>query len=485
MAKKFFRFFCRVVPSQYKINPDLPIDDQPIFTQNSVAELNQMNIIGMPLYFEHIHGITQPTDAAGNNLLTSDGDPVITYADNRHTIGYVVHKVMAADGSLLALCEIPPVSDLGTATGKAEYAARNAIIQMIVHGTHSAVSLSHRPHSKYDSDLSMTIIKKYPLELSVTSDPARVGSDILEHYYAEESFKTADEISNFDVYKSASTSAILQEHDEPVSEDIKKNEVHEKIDTAPTNSIELDADTVPQHEIQETHQHTNINTIVEMSAAAQQATAAAAAPAAKNPELVALLQQLEEAQKANARLKSKADEFDKIRENEDAKQRQRFIDNSKSLVTGTQDLLKALLASGLPIESQDKAVFEDITAKTDVEKLPADMTAIMMKSGRDSTTAQPAADDQIWTKVDDIFSSISAQVVSCSAAVKYMGPILENYNKMKMMQDMSHAKKATDTLFVAAQPQQQQPARVLYGDFDQLKRRAQEAKGKLSGNSIE
>lgn len=481
MTKKFFRFFCRVVPSQYKINPDLPIDDQPIFTQNSVAELNQMNIIGMPLYFEHVHGITQPLDENGKNLLTPDGDPVITYAPNKHTIGYVVHKVMSADGSLLALCEIPPVKDMKSDVGKAEHAAKSAIIKMIEHGTHPSVSLSHRPHSTYDKDLSMTIIKKYPLELSVTSDPARVGSDILEHYYADESFKPAEEISSFDVYKAASTSAILQEHADGSSgngqEEIKKNEVHEKSATD---------DAIAQNDNTETTKHTNPETIVEMSAAQQQNTANA--PASKSTEMIALLQQLEEAQKANARLKAKADELDKIRETEDAKQRQRFIDNSKQLASGTEGLLKALLASGIAIDSQDKVAFEDVLAKTDVEKLPADMSSIMMKTGRDTYDSTQDPDRaQVWNKVDDIITSLSAQIVSSSvAATKYVRPLLEEYNKMKMQNDMLQAKKSADTVFVSAQPQQpQQPARVLYGDFDQLKRRAMEAKGKLSGNSIE
>ena len=55
--KKYFKFYCKAVPSSTLLDTSKPMADQSYYKEFSKDENIQMDAVGMPIYLKHINGI--------------------------------------------------------------------------------------------------------------------------------------------------------------------------------------------------------------------------------------------------------------------------------------------------------------------------------------------------------------------------------------------------------------------------------------------
>lgn len=499
--QQYFRFLCKPIPVSSCIKTDKTVDEQDVYSQMTRDELEQLGLVGMPIFLEHGHGV---------KIKEGEEDNEIIYPENKYALGYVVAKLISDDGSLMTINEIPPVSDeiAKTPEGLAYKALRKAVISLVDSGASTGVSFSHNTHSLYDKDTDLELLKRYPIELSVTGDPLRNGSAILTSYYSDVPYHPDESIiKSFDVYKSMSRSAIdkaAQEYNrvqKKLSED-KKNTIQEITPDAPVNTE-------------------SNNTNLQMSGLNNNNAGAPPGSAASNPDIGTLMKMLEESRNRENRLTAELtsikpvyEEHIKQQQQQQQQKKQTFINNSKQLTENAKNLMDFLLKleqdKQMALDPNDKLVFEELNKQfpETIQKLPETMSSILLDSTAtapassttaatsSSSTGAPAtmqtgrelSKDEIYNSFHDAFALMSPTISSFNAASKYINKFIEDYNKNRSDQVRNQAKSSIVNTATAAVPQPasfQKKQAPEFLDMDQMASRFSQRQQQLQASPDE
>ena len=438
-SNKYFRFFCKAVPSKYLIDESKPAASQKIYTETSKDELEQFNVVGMPIFLNHVNGI---------KVEEVNGSKVYEYPKNRHILGYVVKKMIGDDGSLLTLVEIPPVNAdlLSTDEGRQADLLKKSAIKLIEGGTHNKVSFTHGFDRRYDKDYDADIIKKYPLELSITNKPLREGSSILTSYYSDEPYVLDDPeaVRNFNAMESLAMSAV----DKAAEERNKNNLIQES--SQKQNVYVINNSNSEFQKMQNNNQQQQ-----------QQQQQASSSSSNQNPEMAKLLQEMEQLRNENNKLKPVAEQFhqEKLRKTEE--QKKNFIDNTDSISKAAEFLLKSLLEADKQhsiIDPADKAIFERLSAELPESNkdMPQKMSELLMTEERSKIEPAKIESGQVFENFDRMMANLSRNIVACSEGAKVVNKLVEANNKLRSELERHTSKNQLVNSNIAAEKQQQQ-----------------------------
>ena len=497
---QYFRFFCKPIPASSCIDPSKTTDEQNVYSETLKEELAQLNIVGMPIYWDH-----------DSKIRVEEGEDFdkIIYPKNKYVLGYVVHKMISDDGSLLSVVEIPPVDAKleGTTEGLATLAARKAAITLIENGALNGVSFSHNSHSKYDPSTDLEIVKKYPVEMSITANPLREGSTILSSYFADAPFHSDDSvIKGFDVYKSMSISAIdkaAQERNRKLrnQEEDKNKVIQENNAVKDVNNIDSNTDIID----------TNMQANTGNNAAAPPVNGAVNNA---NPDYNSLLKEVERMRAEIDQYKPAAEQYHKTQQQQREERKQNIINNSKTITENAQNLLDFLLKMDqekqITLDPTDKLVFTDLASEfpKTKEELPQLMSNILMDDKRmnpqatssSSTTASSSTAGlpsnmqtgldrgEMFSAIDQTLATLSKPINSFNAASKYMNQFIENFNKSRSDTQREASKQIATEKVLASTAQTTQvkkQAEPEFVPFEQLRVRAQQRQQQMMADPAE
>lgn len=181
---KYFRMLARAVPSGWIVRGNDAMEED-CFTQFSASELKGLNIVGMGVKLHH----------KGADVL-----------------GRVVDKIISEDDGLLVQIEIPMMDDTSTVHGEALSKAKQNIVHMVEQGYLKDISLAHynkyTPHPAEDGTLSHILVEKKPMEVSLTPQGYREGSEILLHNWDDKPFLEDSQYPEFSPDNSTCKSVI-------------------------------------------------------------------------------------------------------------------------------------------------------------------------------------------------------------------------------------------------------------------------------------
>ena len=196
---KFFRFLSRTIPEKFSIKTK-DYKNEPVYTQASKDEMEQFNLTNLPLYLDHDHDIEVS--------VKEKGKPITVKSQGKSVLGRVVDKFVTDQGSMMTLVEIPLDDDVTTDEGRALNNVKNTVVELIKMGHVGSVSFCHTFDKDHYPEYNIEFIKKMPLELSLTRDPDREGSDILQMYYSETPYLPTDAYKAFNVYDAVAKSGV-------------------------------------------------------------------------------------------------------------------------------------------------------------------------------------------------------------------------------------------------------------------------------------
>jgi hypothetical protein len=428
---KYFKFYCKAVPSSTLLDTSKPMADQSYYKEFSKDESIQMDAVGMPLYLKHINGIEKED---------KEDHSVIKYIPDRHLMGYVVSKDVGEDGNMNLLVEIPPVSEkhMQTREGKAINALRNTAIKLIKDGYYQSVSLSHGLHDRYDGDYDADIIQKYPLELSLTNDPAREGSSIMTYYETDERYPVdTSVIKGFDPVKAGVLSALDRKAQD-------RNRLLDSLEQMGENKNNFIQENPAQTNVND---NIEVNTTLEMAsntAAGNTGTAATSAGSANatsagagNDQMAAILKQLEELKSENVKLKPLADQYQKEKREQIENDKKHIIDNTDSLNKNAENLLKFLVEASknntLNLEPEDAGIFDNVSKEISESNktMPQIMGDLLMADKRAQIGNSKIESGDVWRNIDEVVANLSKGIIACNRGSKYMNAVIEENMKLK------------------------------------------------------
>lgn len=174
---KFFHFTAVGVPSECVVGGTSVMEDD-VLIQFTKPEMKELDLTGMPIRVEHI--------------------------DMQNPLGKVVHHTLSDKGSLVVVCEVPPVpvEERQTPLGKRKSMIRFNCIEKILNGEFPDVSLQHENRFiMYEDDMDKIDVLKKPREISLTHKGGRPGSRIEETCWSDSSFYSKKDIHKNNTYE--------------------------------------------------------------------------------------------------------------------------------------------------------------------------------------------------------------------------------------------------------------------------------------------
>lgn len=413
---QYFRFLCRTVPGKYAIDPTKRVKDQPVFTEMSKEEMEQYNLVGMPLYLEHVTGIDVTADAKGKD--TSERKKV-QYHPDRYVLGHVVDNFVTDDGTMLTLCEIQPETDKQSERGLARHALRTSVIHQIQNDALDNVSFSHIIDSHYDKKTDQQVVQKLPMELSLTTKPLREGAAILHHSFYDTPYLAGDGYKNFDIYESAAGSSIDY--------------------AAVDRNDELDRQDKEQEEM-----------------------AAAAPKQWTSEEISRIMAELENVKKENAKSSESLKRFQAREREEDEAKRKVFMDNMSKIRSATIGTIAELLKpeNKIAFAPGDKETFEAVAKEAEAKNTAAAQAEplILNEQRQKYFEGTEAVDPRALFKgFDDMVTSLASEIVACNVAAKYLNEAIETRSKASGAASRAEAKAGPAGVASKPQPKEREP----------------------------
>lgn len=430
--QKYFRFWSRVYPGEHALKPDKGVREQPIFLELSTDEAKTIKMRGVPLMIEHVNGTEVKARKSGAPFR-------ITYPKDKYALGYISDQMVLDNGTMLLMGEIP----LGGAGETLPARALKKTVISMIKGGHYGVSLLHAVDQAYDVSQDAEVVRKYPVEVSLTTNPGRSGAEILE--YDEADSPSFLQENNYDVYRAASESLINWTAVDANDEKIKMAE------SANTNMQAPPA-------------------AAASSSSSSSAPATAGAKQWRPEEIASILKANAEFKEQIDRLKPLADEYIAKKRAEDEAQRKKVAQNIATLNADAQKMLKQLLESGIEIAPEDKTAMEAIVKVGEKEPTQADdvMTRIITNEGREKGPAPTPA--EMWANLDHVVSNdLIKPIAAFNTALGYANKLMQSQASQLALNNRAAGKAATASSSsssatssagakVTAQEQQKRPA---------------------------
>jgi hypothetical protein len=397
---KYFRFWMRAYPKEHALQPGLGVFEQPTFIEMSPDESKAMDMRGMPLFVEHENGIKVKERKGADPLK-------IEYPQNKYVLGYIGSQITTEGGGVLLMGEIPLSEESDTSP---EAVLRRSAVAMI-RGGHYGVSLNHSIDQNHEPDADVTVVRKFPMEVSLTTKPKRAGSEIVSFYEADEpSFRVEN---NYDVYRASSESEINW-----TAVDTNKKRKLESLSPPPLPPSPND-----------------------MSAAQNSTSAAAAAGLAGQAqqgqnqrsltadEIAAIFKEHSEMKQKLATFEPLANEYIAKKKADEAAARAKAAQNVAQLSENTQKLLKQLLETpNLDMKPEDRTAVQALVkigeSESEQKKPESIFSSITNTEGRDNN-APPTGQD-LWNRVDAMIAQeFAPPVVACNLALGYLNQIIQ------------------------------------------------------------
>lgn len=400
--EEYFRFTARTVPAEYAIQTDSFLKED-VYTQMSKDEMLQFKLKRMPVYIDHESGIEVKPKV--------EGQPVEINASGKSVLGMVVDTMVTEKGAMLNTVEIHLNDDVETETGAKTDEMKRLVIAMIGTGYLGSVSLCHVPDSDNYPSEQMQLIQKVPLELSLTCDPARVGSNIIDWHYSDHAYMPAKDYEGaFDHTKAVSMSGV--DFSPMMTND--NNNIHEKNPEPPPE------------------QATTTEPMASTAPAAPPASGTAA-PATKD-EVERLRAELEKFRKNYQEIEPLATQYKKDQAAKQEAQKANFVAKQADVLKYTKEMLKALQDSKIEVKPEDKLVFDSVINQPEEQReaLTKEMSSYLLEEARANsfTSGNPLSAEQIYNGVENVMNGISNNMVICAKAFTYLTPYIEAKNKL-------------------------------------------------------
>ena len=360
MAAKWTRFWARAFPGTNALRRDKSYQDQDYYLELTVDEAKALNMRGMPLSLQHVNGV-KTTEGVGATPMK------VEYPKNKDVLGRVVDQMTLDDGTIMVQCEI----GVGT-PGETlpERALKEAAVALLRNG-HYSVSLLHGFDQRYEADTDQNVVRKYPVELSLTMDPRRADADVLHVYEADGPYSREE--NKYDVYRAGCESRI--------------------------NYAAVDRKDIAN----------------EMTTQTNDAAAGTGPRKFSESEIAQLIKDRDEMKAQLDRFKPLADEYMQKRKDEENALRQKAIKNVTDLHENAQNLMKQLLDSGISIPEPDRKAFQDMVtvAEKDKPQAEAAINSIISNEVREKGAPPTALD--LWKNLDSVLSqSVMPSIVACA-----------------------------------------------------------------------
>lgn len=375
METRWKRFWARAFPGTNAIRRDKSIAEQRYYLDLTPAEAQAMNLRGMPLAVEHVSGV-KAQEAEG------EGPVKIEYPRNKDVLGRVVDQTILDDGTILTLCEV----QLGGPDETLPQRALKETTMALLQAGHYKVSLVHAFDQNYDAQRDENVVRKYPVELSLTLDPERKDSEVLYWYDATEAYPMQE--NKYDVYRAGCESRI--------------------------NCTAVD-----------THDLANEMTTTTNNAAAQQQQQQTSKPKFNDDEISKIITEHAALKADVERFKPLADAYLKKRKEEEDAQRQSVVKNVTDLHTNAQQLMKMLLDSGIEMSDTDRQGFETLIAAGEKTKPEAEtlITNLVTSDAREKNL-NPSA-DEMYSNLDKLLANaVLPPMVACSKVFQLANSVL-------------------------------------------------------------
>ena len=193
---KFFKFAAVAVPAKYLLKRDKTIDQQDVFGEFSLEELQEMDMRGCPLSLEHMLQPKKVVPPTGSEPMSVEMDQA-----KSALLGRVVDQYFSDKGDLMAVCEL----EMAEGDSEEQRQLKESIAQLVEakkYGVSLTHAFGHQPVAKGQA----TEVTKVPVELSLTADPLREGCSVLEAWTGDAPYPMAEKKS--DVYTGATRSFI-------------------------------------------------------------------------------------------------------------------------------------------------------------------------------------------------------------------------------------------------------------------------------------
>lgn len=449
---KYFRALVRAVPSKYALKGN-SFDDQPVFRQHSIEELNQYNLVGLPFYFNH----QVPVNISDKE----EGKPVSVKYNDSMQLGRVVYKTVSNDGSMMCMLEISPepaVSGGGKRLpiDEARMAQKDAVIKMIQGNYLGDVSFTHYNDQDFVPDLNLGRIQKLPIEISVVKEGVRDGSKILTHFFSDDPFLEEKAYKNFkfDHYASAATTGVDYNNISLPDPDSETMSGIPPVQMTPDEIAKL-LEQVRKLEQEKTQYQTMYNE---------------AAPA--------------------------AEQFKKKKQEELQQRQQALTANFSGLFETTQKLLEMVKSGAIDIGEVDSATKDTIeyVSKTIPEQKTAMTDGIKNFYATDPSKKGEIDFETAYSNVDKVFGNAAAAMSVCSKLFELSNKQMESVQKLKAKELAGKATSSAGTAIpkgaaapasaapVASQAQKRKAEEPVWGDWNSMKESAKKFKSKLVVN---
>lgn len=419
MNGRYFRMIVRAVPPASVTMGGDPRNVK-VISELTKHEIDAIDLVGLGVKIDHIAPDTY--------------------------IGRVVETLPTPEGGLNLMLEIPPVRNRETVVGQFMDLIKQTLIRNIEKGNYSTVSLCHQPLRPESLKVDGDDIIVYPREIrevSITEDNNnyREGSDILAHYWSDESylgtrFSSTDEYpkfmshaavrvrvdewgnppSDFDNDQSAQIPVSTKPQEDAYVEMLTR--VYERMltdekqrelkNTANTPAlIAGDDHRIPANQNNETP--TEMSTIPDAktnltsSSTLPTPSASSVKPSANADDLNAMILKAEQLRKENEELKNKYKEIETIREKE-AKERE--------LLTAIKDRYQQ--EQQKKIEENKKFLEESVNKEFDTTLKNADLVDADSDETKAEKQVLETGKTEATSALQNIFKNLNERNPTCS-----------------------------------------------------------------------
>jgi hypothetical protein len=357
-SKRWLRFWARAFPAENALRRDISVEEQNYYLELTPDEARAMDMRGMPLTVEHVNGI-KTVEGQGRTPMKID------YHEKSGILGRVVDQKVTDKGAVLLLCEVGVGGEDETVPERVLKEATMALAK----GGHYGVSLLHAFDQRYEAGNDEKVVRKYPVELSLTLNPRRENAVV------------------FDV----------NEYDYPFSPEEKKYDVYRAGCVSTVNYGAVDRKDIAN----------------EIMSAANTTQTGAPKRQYTEDEIAKMTQEIEALRRENASMKPLADELTQRKNAEEEAMRQSAIKNVMNLNNGAKEMIKMMLEGNIPIPDSTRKAFEAIANKPEEEMKQVETAVSNIVSTANRNPAAPPAPTEMWKNFDVVMKSMMDSVVAC------------------------------------------------------------------------